>query len=235
MESHQQGAVLALTSPGKLEELDDSNGMDLREFISRYAGLLFKYANAIRSINEGEALYIITGCIKSGNWALAAFRHPVIHPHHIPSLVRLPSGIRGDGSQNTAYAWRSPGTFDSYVGKSKVDGAQDQTLFLQGYKLDFSQTFRSQAKLGSSSFAKGRGSDGGGSFNSEGPASGGGGGHADSRPSGGSGRGAGAPSGWKGGATAGSTETSDKDAQITTFPDEFQQRVGAQIDFAAAP
>ncbi|KAJ3541372.1 hypothetical protein NMY22_g3910 [Coprinellus aureogranulatus] len=147
--SHQQGAVLAMTSTGKLEELDGSDKMALREVISQHAGLIYKYANDLRTIGEDESLYIITGCIKSENWGLAAFREapPFRDPamHRFPRLVKLPGSVGVGSPDDPAYDWRSPGTFDSYVGKSE-GGSQDQCLFLRGFKLDFAKSFRSQAR-----------------------------------------------------------------------------------------
>ncbi|KAJ3527936.1 hypothetical protein NMY22_g9598 [Coprinellus aureogranulatus] len=138
--SHREGAVLAMTSPGKLEELSGSDKTTLRKFISQHAGLIYDYANGIHAIDEGESLYIITGCIKSENWGLAAFREtpvfrePAVPPHDIPSprLVKLP-GVPGESNpQDPIYDWRSPGTFYSYVGQSQGDGSEDQCLFLRG-------------------------------------------------------------------------------------------------------
>ncbi|TEB24219.1 hypothetical protein FA13DRAFT_1329799 [Coprinellus micaceus] len=113
METHQQGSVLAVTSAAKLEELGAADRMNLRKVISRYAGLLYRYANGLHLIGEQEALYILTGCIKSESWGIAAFRHRP-DSNHVPKLVRLsgaePAEIDPPGSR---YRWRSPGTFDA--------------------------------------------------------------------------------------------------------------------------
>ena len=123
LEPHQQGAILAHTSPGKLEELPKSGRMDLHEFISRYAGLLYRYADGVRSIRREEGLYIVTGCIKSESWAIAAFRQSVPGLDHVPKLVRLPGATAHDNPLASTYAWRSPGTFDGRTGRSKSSGA----------------------------------------------------------------------------------------------------------------
>lgn len=109
-----------MTSAGILEELEDHDQAAVREYICQNAGGIFKYANSIRPIGDDEALYIITGSIKSESWALAAFNHP--QPHFSPRLIR----------QTSSFVWRSPGTFNAYSGKSVTPGSRDQTLFLRG-------------------------------------------------------------------------------------------------------
>ncbi|KAJ3535069.1 hypothetical protein NMY22_g6650 [Coprinellus aureogranulatus] len=73
LQSHQTGAVLAITSPATLEELNDSERTMLQEHISRYAELFYRYANQRSQIQADEGLYIVTACTKSENWALAGF------------------------------------------------------------------------------------------------------------------------------------------------------------------
>lgn len=217
-----------MTSAGRLEELDESDGIDLQEFISQFAGLLYRYANGIRPIKNEEALYIVTGCIKSESWALAAFRDPVLHPQHVPRLVKLSGGPVDNSAQNTIYGWRSPGTFDSYVGKSEANGSQDQTLFLRGFKLDFSQSFRSQAKRAHPPFTRRNESDGDSSFGSP-DSKGSRGGQTGGDPSGGgegSSKGSWGASGDSGG-TGGRDvcEAADDYFLITSFPDQSKQEV----------
>ncbi|TEB30413.1 hypothetical protein FA13DRAFT_1733724, partial [Coprinellus micaceus] len=223
LDPHKQGAVLAMTSAGKLEELDESDRIDLREFISRHAGLIYAYANGIRPIDNHEALYIISGCIKSETWGLAAFTDPVMHPLHVPRLMRMPNANDSDPQQSTqpTFVWRSLGTFDAYVGRSCVDGSRDQTLFLRGFKLDFSETFRAQEKRKGPPFSKGHGSGGSkdGSFQSPDPNKGypgkekpgGNGGDRDPSPSSGPQGGSGGPS---------DSVEMNPDIIISSFPDD---------------
>ncbi|RXW15365.1 hypothetical protein EST38_g10486 [Candolleomyces aberdarensis] len=137
-----RGAVLVSTSPADLEELD--NYIKLRGFIIDHARLLYQYANALRELDDDESLYIITGCIKSGSWAMAAFKDPMAPPHDVLRLVK------GGGSGPIPnYMWTSRGTASAksypdehthdYNGKEK-----NQTLFMHGFKLSFSSAFRSR-------------------------------------------------------------------------------------------
>lgn len=160
LEPHQQGAVLAHTSAGKLEELPKPGRTYLHEFVSRYAGLIYRYAHEIHPIGRREALYIVTGCIKSESWAIAAFRHSVPRPDHVSKLVRLPGAIANNNLPTSTYAWRSQGTFDGRTGRSSASGGQDQVLFLRGFKLDISQSFRDQVQREQYSFGGARGNDG---------------------------------------------------------------------------
>ncbi|TEB19417.1 hypothetical protein FA13DRAFT_374417 [Coprinellus micaceus] len=136
-----QGAVLAITSPTELQELTDFTA--LREHIVRNAELLYRHANSICRIADTEALYVITGCIKSESWALAAFNDPTTSPADTLKLVKR-QGINRHG--NGEFVWTRRGTSEARVGKSRAAGACDQSLFLRGFKLDFSQKARSRMR-----------------------------------------------------------------------------------------
>ncbi|KAF5342011.1 hypothetical protein D9611_001239 [Ephemerocybe angulata] len=142
----QHGAIAIPTSSAELEEVVDC--MALRDTIIQNNALFYQYANGIRTIGDEEALYILTGCIKSESWALAAYREPMSPPH---DLLRLIKGIDspGHGSSHSSpsqYTWTNRGTSAARLGGSEVAGIKDQSLFLRGFKLDFSQKFRTQMK-----------------------------------------------------------------------------------------
>ncbi|KAJ2926534.1 hypothetical protein H1R20_g10562, partial [Candolleomyces eurysporus] len=80
-----EGAVL-VTSSADLEELE--NYVELRHFIAENARLLYLHANGIRRLDEDESLYILTGCIKSDSWAMAAFKGPIYPPYDVLRLIR---------------------------------------------------------------------------------------------------------------------------------------------------
>ncbi|RXW12585.1 hypothetical protein EST38_g13269, partial [Candolleomyces aberdarensis] len=67
----EQGAVLACTTSADLEELDDPDS--LRDFVIQHAGALYQQATSMKKLAE-DSLYIVTGCIKSASWGLAAYR-----------------------------------------------------------------------------------------------------------------------------------------------------------------
>ncbi|KAJ3545658.1 hypothetical protein NMY22_g2349 [Coprinellus aureogranulatus] len=140
------GAVLAATSSAELEELEDYT--QLRECITQHAELIYNHANSLRRIAADEPLYVITGCIKSDSWALAAFRESRPAPHDLMCLQNM--ARNDDGTSR--YAWTKRATSEAHFGSSGEPGLKNQTLFLRGFKLDFSQAFRSRMKRPPHSF-----------------------------------------------------------------------------------
>lgn len=134
------GSVLAATSSAELEELENYN--ELREAIIQHPELIYAHANAIRRMAGDEPLYIITGCIKSDSWAIAAFREAMPAPHDAMSLQNMTR----DSDPRSKYIWTKRSTSEAYFGLSEEEGVKDQTLFLRGFKLDFSQAFRTRMK-----------------------------------------------------------------------------------------
>ncbi|RXW14961.1 hypothetical protein EST38_g10889 [Candolleomyces aberdarensis] len=136
-----QGAVLALTSSADLEELESH--VELRNFIIDHAAPLYEYANGIRKLDDDESLYIVTGCVKSDSWALAAYNDPVDPQNDVLRLFRK----RSSGS-NPIYGWTHRGTAEARCGpgSTRESGARpkNQCLFLQGFKIAFSVAFRSR-------------------------------------------------------------------------------------------
>ena len=146
----QVGAVLALTSAAELEELDEN--VTLQEHIVKYAELLYLHANSVQRIAHHEALYIISGCIRSENWALAAFRHPMVAPDDTLKLARVAPGGSMESSPKLQYKWTEMGSAEARRGGSKTQReVKDQSLFLRGFKLDMSQPRRARLKLDSDS------------------------------------------------------------------------------------
>lgn len=161
-QSQTQGAILALPSPADRERLEDHTA--LRDHIIQHAELLYRHSNSLRRISEDEALYIITGCIKSEDWGLAAFSNPMIPPNDIIKLEQL-SGSKDSatfGKPSTFFAWTQKGTSEARFGESQKVGVKNQSLFLEGFKLDFSQEFRLRMKQ--EFYYKSKGGSGG--FNS---------------------------------------------------------------------
>lgn len=148
-----QGAVLALTSSADLEVLQSR--VELRDFIIENAQSLFQYANSIRKLDaKGDSLYIITGCIKSDSWALAAYNGLIDPQNDVLRLIR-----KGHPSSTTEYGWTSKGTAEARCGSSQ-NNDKDQCLFLQGFKMSFSAAFHSKMKGNSSNFRDTKPSDG---------------------------------------------------------------------------
>lgn len=135
------GAILALTSSADKEATDDVDAMG--EFIKRYAEAIYRRASSLRAIGEKDSLYIITACIKSDSWAMAAYDADM-DPQH-PTLRLVPVLPVRDG-EVPKYEWSSQGTSRARVGRSDKKQVKDQSLFLQGYKMAFSPRFRDRLK-----------------------------------------------------------------------------------------
>ncbi|KAJ3536893.1 hypothetical protein NMY22_g5832 [Coprinellus aureogranulatus] len=130
------GAFLVATSGAEAEELEDCT--KLRNWIVRNAERLYRHANDIREIAQDEPLYIVTGCVKSDSWALGAFRKPA----HMDEPMSL-QVVAQESDGRPRYAWtRTWSSSEAQVGSSCVAGLKDQALFLRGFKLDFSVSFR---------------------------------------------------------------------------------------------
>jgi hypothetical protein len=128
-----RGAVCVSTSPADLVELEDR--VPLGEFVVKHARLIYQYANTIQELDEDESLYIITGCIKSDSWAVAAFNGPSCPPHDVLRLVEL-----GGSGPSPAFGWTSRGTASARCGSNPTRNTQNykgknQTLFIRAFKL----------------------------------------------------------------------------------------------------
>ncbi|KAJ2929795.1 hypothetical protein H1R20_g7306, partial [Candolleomyces eurysporus] len=135
-----EGAVLALTSSADLEEF--RSHVELRDFIIDNAASLYRYANSIQRLDYHESLYIITGCIKSDSWALAAYNDLPDPQNNVLKLIRT-----GSSGSTPAYVWTDRGTAEARSGSTQNGGThKDQCLFLQGFKVAFSAAFRSRMK-----------------------------------------------------------------------------------------
>lgn len=140
-----QGAVLALTSSADLIEMDDSNG--LREFLVDYAEVIYQHSRKYRSGRAPkDSLYVITGCVVSQSCGIAAHNRAMTSPNNVLSLENRP--ITDGPEPQRAWAWTFAGTSMARFHRSNSEtGIKDQTLFLRGFKLDFSpEFFASQGK-----------------------------------------------------------------------------------------
>ncbi|KAJ3520890.1 hypothetical protein NMY22_g12543 [Coprinellus aureogranulatus] len=135
----QQGAILAVTSPAKLEELADHTR--LKDHIFQHADLIYRHADKAYRLADDEPLYIITGCIKSESWALAAFNDSATLPGDTITLMKM-------GHHYDQYAWTDRGTAEAYVGRTNSSGMKNQNLFLRGFKLAFSRQFLHRMRAG---------------------------------------------------------------------------------------
>ncbi|KAF5332162.1 hypothetical protein D9611_008154 [Ephemerocybe angulata] len=160
----EQGAVLALTSRALLEKLSDKAA--LADNICANAELLYTHADNRRRIGSEESLYIITGCIKSCSWGLAAFQDRMVPPNNNLRLVKrrpAPGDEHQATSQLDSYLWTHRGTSEARFGSTETPASQpDQCLFLQGFKLNFSSAFRDRMFIRNLVKSKGSGRSSGG-------------------------------------------------------------------------
>lgn len=183
----KQGAVLACPTVADLVELDSTR--PLHDFLIKNAGILYQRANALRPLGKEESLYVVTGCIKSDAWGLAAYQGG-----RAGEALRLSKIDDGSSNEIPNYRWTEGGKAEARFGRNSAMDAgsykgKNQSLFLTGFKVAFSSKFRDRVD-GSSwredgSSGSGRpgpssgspdddrqGSDGGGNFGGDGSSSG---------------------------------------------------------------
>ncbi|KAF6746002.1 hypothetical protein DFP72DRAFT_1175819 [Ephemerocybe angulata] len=140
-----QGAILALPSPADRERLDDYT--ELHDHLIQHAELIYRHSNSLRRIGGDETLYIITGCIKSEDWGLAAY-NSTIPSDDVIKLEQLSGSVgpESSGEPQTYFAWTEKGPSEARFGPKEKTGGKNQSLFLEGFKLDFSREFRLRMK-----------------------------------------------------------------------------------------
>ena len=93
----------------------------------------YMIANRSRDIPNGS-LYLVTGCIKTGNWGIGA-------RYGQPAETDYLEFTRGDQSSRRPYHWKKSGPIVTKVGPTSTDiviaaGEEpNQCVFLRGYKI----------------------------------------------------------------------------------------------------
>lgn len=140
-----RGAVLALTSSADLIEMDHNDC--LRDFLVEFAEIIYQHSRRSRGGTVlRESIYVITGCVVSESCGIAAYNCAMTSPNNVLSLEnRL---ISGEPEPYRMWTWTSTGTSMARFHGASSNGAatqtprvKDQTLFLRGFKLDFSSDF----------------------------------------------------------------------------------------------
>jgi hypothetical protein len=114
--------------------------VEIGKYICGHADAIFRHANAIRPIGEDESFYIVTSCVKSGSWAMAAFKDKMAAEHNTLQLVSIAPSRQEAGLPK--YSWTKRGSAQTRWGRSTDGHTKDQTLFLRGFKLALSAEFR---------------------------------------------------------------------------------------------
>ncbi|RXW15666.1 hypothetical protein EST38_g10183 [Candolleomyces aberdarensis] len=142
----ENGAVLACTTSADVEELDDT--IVLRDFLIQHAGVVYQHATSLRRLAEEDSLYIVSGCIKSDGWGLAAYQGAMSGEG-----LKLSKRSVGDGDSKGVrmYEWTDRGTAEARFGLNSTTEAgqykgKNHSLFLRGFKLAFSPTFRARMR-----------------------------------------------------------------------------------------
>lgn len=138
--------MLAVTSPANL--LEATHKTYVQECIIQHAELFYRHADSVMGVGPDESLYVITGCVKTDSWALAAYRDlPISHEGRVIRLVHIGdawilSNTSGQRKQVPVYDWRERGSSEARRSKySEGRQMENQTLFLRGFTVSFSASF----------------------------------------------------------------------------------------------
>ncbi|TEB32263.1 hypothetical protein FA13DRAFT_293333 [Coprinellus micaceus] len=131
------------------ERLPPSEHLMLYQHLSRHAEVIYRHASRLQHVpEEEEGLYAVSGCMKSDSWALAGFIDPMVPPEDVLTLIKphhSHSGTSPTGADRR-YVWTNKGMADGFSGASREKSLQTHCLFVQGFKLGFSQSFRSRVR-----------------------------------------------------------------------------------------
>ncbi|KAJ3538132.1 hypothetical protein NMY22_g5287 [Coprinellus aureogranulatus] len=136
----QSGAILVISSAAQVVTLDDTKALE--EHAASNAKTLFRRAATSDTVPMGRdlSLVIVTGTIKTNAWAIAAYqqREQRSLTHNTTRLVLREDGYMRE-SEAPFYRWvESGGTYVSSGRSDSEKGVKDQTVFLQGFKMEFS-------------------------------------------------------------------------------------------------
>jgi hypothetical protein len=134
------GAILATPTSADKDEAEDT--IEMERFVRTHAEAIYRHANAIRLIGEASSLYVVTDCIKSDTWAMAAYKGEMNSNRNTLELVAVSQSSDGGSDCVPTYKWTKRGSAHARWGGSS--GVKDQTLFLRGLKMAFSTSFRSR-------------------------------------------------------------------------------------------
>ena len=133
------GALLFLPDGASQDRLH--NSAEIKQFIIKHAETWISYAISTGQDIDRDSLYFVTGCTKAGDWGMATFDRSMpweesslklghsMHPND-PRYIWERS--RGCGMARTG-----PGP-DEELDNERV-AFQNQTLFVKGYKIAFSE------------------------------------------------------------------------------------------------
>ena len=133
------GALLFLPDGASQEDLINSG--EIKQFIIKHAETWISYAISTGRDIDRNSLYFVTGCTKTGDWGMATFNRSTLWNESSLKLGRSthpndPRYIWGR-SRGCRMARTGPGPDQELDDERAVP--QNQTLFIKGYKIAFSE------------------------------------------------------------------------------------------------
>ena len=133
--SCEKGAILILPDGASRKDLQTVN--KFRRAIEHNAAAWCEFVR-----NGGrtpESLYLVTGCVKTSSWGVASIFNQ--SSTREASLKFIPASM-GEGSGSLSYLWDTYSPLDTRRGPDPPSEAQNQCVFLRGFKITFSEGFR---------------------------------------------------------------------------------------------
>lgn len=135
----QEGALLVITSPAELSEIESEDLRELRQYLCENASLLLNFLRREHRLLQGSSIYVVTGTILSATWAIATHNKPM-HPTYNTLLLKRVAGT--SGNQSPFYRWESKGNAQTRTqGHRSQPASKDQCLFLRGFLITASSDF----------------------------------------------------------------------------------------------
>jgi hypothetical protein len=128
-----EGAVLQIPEGATLFEAEDTS--IFYDIAMRHAENWYEYMIATRSRDiPNGSLYLVTGCIKTGNWGIGTLYGRPAETDYLEFTPR-------DQSSRQPHSWKKAGPIMTKVGPTSTDivvadgGEPNQCLFFRGYKI----------------------------------------------------------------------------------------------------
>jgi len=130
--SSNEGALLVL--PEGADQHDLCNLRHFEEDALRCAKSWYKFAvtKLGRTRISANSLYLITGCHKTSSWSLAAFHQS---SGSCDFNAQFTAGKIVNGNISAAYSWQMSSAVPCRIGPQPYDAAQNQTVFIRGFKI----------------------------------------------------------------------------------------------------
>ena len=132
------GALLFLPDGASQEDLINSG--EIKQFVIKHAETWISYAISTGRDIDRNSLYFVTGCTKAGDWGMATFNRSTREESSLKlGQSTHPNDPRyiWERSRGCVMARTGPGPDEELDNEGAVP--QNQTLFIKGYKIAFSE------------------------------------------------------------------------------------------------